>query len=88
MIHLKDVRINAKFVRQVLLDKELDQRELAKISGVSEPTITRLLQGKPFTSDTLGKIAGALGCHPVDLIDAKGYAPPHVDAPIITGIHA
>lgn len=85
---MKEVQINAKFVRQMLLDKELDQRELAKISGVSEPTITRLLQGRPFTSDTLGKIADALDCNPVDLIDAKGYPSPHVDAPVIAGIRA
>lgn len=72
----------------MLLDRELDQRELAKISGISEPTITRLLQGKPFTSDTLGKLAGALECHPVDLIDAKGFASPHVGAPVIAGIRS
>lgn len=80
------VQINAKFVRQMLLDLEIDQRELAKMSGVSEPTITRLLQGKPFTSDTLVKLAKALECNPIDLIDARGFASPHVGAPTFANI--
>lgn len=74
------LKINAKFVKQMMIVREIDQRGLARESGLSEPTITRLLKGKPFSSDTLGKLAEALGCHPVDLIDAKGYRPPHVGA--------
>lgn len=79
------VRINAKFVRQILATKDIDQRTLAERSGVSEPTITRLMQGRPFNSETLGKLADALECHPVDLIDANGFSSPHVDAPPIGG---
>lgn len=77
------VRINAKFVRQMLIERGMDQRMLAEKSNISEPTITRLLQGKPFTSRVLGDMAEALGCHPVDLIDANGAAPPLVDAPSV-----
>lgn len=72
----------------MLLDKNLDQRELARLSDISEPTITRLLQGKPFTSDTLGKLASALNCNPVDLIEAKGFVSPHLVAPVTAGIRA
>lgn len=75
------VKINAKFFRQMLAAKDLDQRELSKLSGVSEPTITRLVKGKAFTSETLGKLAEALDCHPVDLIDAEGFPSPHMAAP-------
>ncbi len=74
------VKINTKFVKQMLLERELDQQRLAERSELSEITISRLMQGKPFTSETLGKIAKALGCHPVDLIDAKGYSDPHLVA--------
>jgi DNA-binding Xre family transcriptional regulator len=80
VIHVT-VKINAKFVRQMLIELEMDQQDLARKSGISEQTITRLLQGKPFTSDTLGKLAKALRCHPVDLIEGSGYPSPHVDAP-------
>jgi DNA-binding Xre family transcriptional regulator len=85
-ITLNNVRINARFVKQMLLDRDIDQRGLARISGISEPTITRLLHGKPFTSDTLARLAGALECHPIDLIDAKGFSSPHMDAPAIANI--
>lgn len=75
------VKINAKFVKQMLLERDMDQRGLAVGSGLSEITISRLMQGRPFSSETLGKLAKALGCHPVDLIDAKGYSAPHLVAP-------
>jgi len=74
------VRINAKFVKQMLLERDMDQQGLAGRSELSEITISRLMQGKPFTSETLGKIAKALDCHPIDLIDAKGYPSPHMVA--------
>jgi DNA-binding Xre family transcriptional regulator len=85
---MKNVKINAKFVKQILLNKDLDQRELAKLSGISEPTITRLLHGRPFTSDTLGRLADALECHPIDLIDAMGFQSPHLGAPVNTNIRS
>jgi transcriptional regulator with XRE-family HTH domain len=85
---MKNVKINAKFVKQILLNKDLDQRELAKLSGISEPTITRLLHGRPFSSDTLGKLAEALDCHPIDLIDAKGFSSPHLGAPVNSNIRS
>jgi DNA-binding Xre family transcriptional regulator len=74
------VKINAKFVKQMLLERDMDQQGLAELSQLSEITISRLMQGRPFTSETLGKIARALDCHPVDLIDAKGYSSPHMVA--------
>lgn len=82
------VRFNAKFVRQMLIERDMDQRALAEASGLSEITISRVMQGKPFNSETLGKVAEALGCHPVDLIDATGYGSPHVVAPTIASIRA
>lgn len=83
---MKDVKINAKFVKQILLNRDLDQRELSKLSGISEPTITRLLHGRAFSSDTLGRLAAALGCHPIDLIDANGFPAPHMGAPVNSNI--
>ena len=74
------VMINAKFVKQMLLERDMDQQALAARSALSEITISRIMRGKPFTSETLGKMAKALDCHPVDLIDAKGYSSPHLVA--------
>lgn len=74
------LRINAKFVRLAMAEKNYDQRTLARKSGLSEPTIYNVLKGKSFSSDTLAKLAKALECHPVDLIEADGFVDPHVDA--------
>lgn len=78
---MSKVKLNAKFAKTMMAKQGIDQQTLAELSGVSEPTISRLMNGKAFTSDTLGKLARALGCSPVDLIDPSGFVAPHVDAP-------
>lgn len=81
-----NVRLNKKVVKKMLIDLEIDQKDLAERSGLSAITISRLMQGSPFSSETLAKIAHALDCHPIDLIDAKGFASPHVVAPVVANI--
>ena len=63
-----DVKINKRFVRQRLLDLDIDQRQLSIQSGIPEQTISRLMNGRGFTSRTLGKLALALRCRPNDLV--------------------
>lgn len=75
------VRLNSKFVKYILTDRDMTARDLAAAAEISEGTMYRMMGGAAFTSDTLGKLAKALGCHPVDLIDAQGYMHPHLDAP-------
>lgn len=74
------VRIHARFVRQKMLEKDLDQKGLAELTGMTETTISRLLSGKPFTSSTLEKLAKVLDCSPVDLVDPEGFPSPLVVA--------
>jgi len=75
------LKINSRFVKEMLFRTGMDQRTLAETAGISEPTMIRLMQGKPFTSETLGKLAEALECSPVDLLDVSEYASPHLAAP-------
>ncbi len=75
------VKLNRRFVLHTLTNRDMTARDLAALSGISEATMYRLMGGAAFNSDTLGKLAGALGCHPVDLIEAEGFERPHVDAP-------
>ena len=77
------VKINRKFVDHMLLERDMSARELAKKADVGEATIYRILNGAAFTSDTLGKIAEALGCNPVDLISSENFASPLVEASAI-----
>lgn len=76
------VKINAKFVRSRLVQLDSDQKGLAEAAGLTEATVSRLLNGGDFTSRTLGMLAKALDCSPVDLIQTNGYESPLVDAPV------
>lgn len=72
------VKINKKVVERLMFDKRMKQVQLIQRSGISKPTIIRLMNGEPFDSVTLGKLANALECSPVDLIDPEGYPDPHL----------
>lgn len=53
---------------------------LSKTMGRPWSTIKRIQEEKTTTLKTIGQIANALGCHPVDLISATGYPDPKSDA--------
>lgn len=74
------MKLSTRMLNHYLIERGLDQQQLAKIAEVSEPTITRMKRGEKFTSDTLGKLALALGCNPIDLLDTTGYVSPHLGA--------
>jgi len=80
------VRLNGRFVKHLLTDRDMTARDLAAVAGISEATMYRLLGGEAFSSVTLGKLALALECHPTDLIEAEGFAHPHLDAPVAQAI--
>lgn len=71
-----NTRLNAKFVKHILTDRDMTARDLARIAGISEATMYNMMAGDAFTSRTLDKIAEALGCHPADLIVVDDYARP------------
>lgn len=70
----------AEQVRALRTKAGLTQAELASRSGVTVETIARLervLRGRASANanpslETMGRIAGALGCHAADLIDTRG----------------
>jgi DNA-binding Xre family transcriptional regulator len=46
-------------------------------------TIARIKEEKTTTLKTIGEMATALGCHPVDIISANGYPDPKSNAPVV-----
>lgn len=62
----------AKRISRRLVALNIDQRELAKRSGLSEATVSRYIKGwrKP-TYDIVIRIAQALECEPGDLINIE-----------------
>lgn len=75
------LKLNTKMLNHYLVERGWDQQRLAKEADVSEPTITRMKRGEKFTTETLGKLAAALKCNPIDLLDTSGYPAPHLGAP-------
>lgn len=75
------VKINKRFVKHMLAEKDMSLRDLSQACDIGEATIYRVVNGGPFQSVTLGKLAEALQCSPVDLIDIEGYTIPLVVAP-------
>lgn len=70
------VKINSRFVKTLLAEREETLRDVAARSDIGEATLYRILNGAEFNSRTLGKLAEALECAPADLISADGYHSP------------
>lgn len=54
---------------------------LAERSGVHYTTISSMLKGSGFRSETLDALARALDVNPLDLLDTEDYPAPHMVAP-------
>lgn len=76
-----NVKINKRVVESMLDQRGMSARDLAKIAELGEATVYRIMNGSTFNSETLGKLALALECSPIDLIDTQGYDSPQVEAP-------
>ena len=57
--------------------------ELYRKADLAVGTFYRVLRGEAFSSDTLGKLAKALNCSPIDLLNTTGFPSPHVHAPAV-----
>lgn len=60
--------VNLVRFRQEIQNQSMTQRDVAKLAGVSEPTISYILHGANSTRPTLEKLAAALGIKTEDLI--------------------
>jgi DNA-binding Xre family transcriptional regulator len=54
---------------KVLIDKELNKKELIKLSGLSSSSIAKLTKGENVTTDVLCKICKALNCDFKDIME-------------------
>lgn len=73
---LKD--IFATRLGQVLKERRLSHNQLAKVSGVGQRSVSRIVKGEQ--DPTLGMvdaIAAALGMPPISLLSANGTGEPH-----------
>lgn len=65
--------LNKEAFNLALAQAELTKQEVAKKSGVAPSTITKLLSGnQEMQPRTAGKIAKALGCNVIEIIETEG----------------
>lgn len=67
-------RISRVKVLRLMLDRwgTVEQKELAVRVGLTEASVSRLLSGQGFTSETLTKFCTALDCTPNDILVVNG----------------
>ena len=54
---------------KLLIDKELNKKELIKLSGVSSSSIAKMTKGQNVTTNVLCKICNALKCDFKDIME-------------------
>ncbi|MCL2049305.1 MAG: helix-turn-helix transcriptional regulator [Defluviitaleaceae bacterium] len=67
--------ISYKKLWKILIDKNMNKRDLKRISGVSTTSIAKLSKGENITTDVLLKICKALDCGINDIMDMEEYNP-------------
>lgn len=56
---------------KMLIDKEMQKRDLQELAGISSATIAKLGKGENITTDILVKICEALNCDLNDIMETK-----------------
>ena len=63
--------ISYKKLWKLLIDKNMNKRELKQLSGVSTASIAKLGKGENITTDVLLKICKALRCDISDIMEVQ-----------------
>lgn len=54
---------------KLLIDRDLKKKDLQKLAGISNYTVSKLNRGDNVTTDILGKICKALDCGVDDIME-------------------
>lgn len=65
------VRISYNKLWKMLIDKEMQKRDLQEAAGISSASIAKLGKNENITTDILLKICGALDCNLNDIMETK-----------------
>ncbi len=65
------VRVSYNKLWKLLIDKEMQKRDLQEAAGISSASIAKLGKGENITTDILIKICDALNCDLDDIMETK-----------------
>jgi putative transcriptional regulator len=65
------VRVSYNKLWKMLIDKEMQKRDLQEAAGISSASIAKLGKGENITTDILLKICDALNCDLDDIMETK-----------------
>ena len=63
------MNVTYKKLWKLLIDKEMNKRELANAAGISSATLTKLAKGENVNVDILVKICATLDCRLDDIVE-------------------
>ena len=63
--------ISYKKLWKLLIDKDMNKRDLKRVSGVSTTSIAKLSKGENITTDVLLKICKSLDCGINDIMEME-----------------
>ena len=63
------MRISYNKLWKLLIDKEMNKKELSAAAGISAASLTKLTKGENITTDVLLKICTALDCRLDDIME-------------------
>lgn len=63
------MRVSYKKLWKLLIDRDIRQADLHKISGISSGSMTKLRHSEPVSLDVLWKICSALSCNLGDVAE-------------------
>ena len=65
------MRISYNKLWKMLIDKEMQKRDLQEAAGISSASIAKLGKAENITTDILLKICDALNCDLEDIVETK-----------------
>ena len=76
-----EMNANPQKIALTMARRCMNAQDLAKAAGAPPQTINAVIRGRNVRPATLGKVARALGCDPLDLMDAGVNSNPQASTP-------
>ena len=65
------MKVSYKKLWKLLIDRELNKKDLSKLANISSTTITKISKNENITTDNLIKICEALNCGIDEIMEIK-----------------